>query len=77
MGLYIDLTLVHTILTATFHKAVESDPGCTSNKRCFFWPEASLAVLWKKIKSFHICQMGWCVYFQNKCYISAPISIDL
>lgn len=38
-------TLVHTILTATFHRADASDPGWTSNSRCFGWPTASLAVL--------------------------------
>lgn len=39
------LTLVQRTLTATFHKAVASDPGCTSNSRCFCCPTASLAVL--------------------------------
>lgn len=39
------LTLVQRTLTATFHKAVASDPGCTSNSRCFGCPVASLAVL--------------------------------
>lgn len=42
------LTLVQRTLTATFHKAVASDPGCTSNSRCFCCPTASLAVLRQK-----------------------------
>ena len=42
---FVGLTLVQRTLTATFHKAVASDPGCTSNSRCFFCPAASLAVL--------------------------------
>lgn len=36
---------MQTIRTATFHKAVASDPGCTSNNRCLLWPEANCAVL--------------------------------
>lgn len=41
----ISLTLVQTTRTTTFQKAEESDPGCTSKRRCFSWPEATLAVL--------------------------------
>lgn len=47
---FIICTLVHTILTATFHSADASDPGWTSKRRCFGWPTASLAVLIVKRK---------------------------